>query len=249
MGNVAVFNLLGIQMKKLRELDMFGDNNYGRAAFAYISSKAASYLTMSSDIYKEGDYFNYPLDEWDGKNLRMGCEQIIYNCSGIDKNNPWMDLSIHDIKNLFELFHYSFFSIEKVSNEKNIYALKFIHKMSEQTYTTYCINREEDHSNNEIQYLNVPTKEGYTKVSVDNESKVVKIFSNDDGIGVESEYSYIRMLYKNFKRWKQTLSQKVINNKNTWIDTLYFESDNKQYEQIFDISEFYELDHWELDAI
>jgi hypothetical protein len=233
---LTVGNLLAIQRKKIIELGTLNQNCPESSNFGYISYKAAAYLVMPTNIYKRNEYFNYPLDEWDNEKLKLGCEKIIYNCSGINKNNVFSELSINEIKNLFELFHFSFINIETICNEENIYELKFIHKTDERTYTTFCMNNNFQH---EIQYLNVPTKNKYTKISVDNESKLIKILTDNQDLGIESEYSYIKMVYKNVKFNKQTLSKILINNENKWVDIINFESNNKKYEQIFDISEFY----------
>lgn len=132
MGPVKT--LLNIQLKRRAELDL----KYNAASsWAYFSFKAAKFLVVGPKIYAKGDYFHYPLPEWDTAKLTVGCEQIIYQCAGLPTPAaPFTNLTETELENLFAMFHFiKTGDAEPVEN--GISAMRFNHKMGHEETTIY----------------------------------------------------------------------------------------------------------------
>jgi hypothetical protein len=133
-------DLLKIQMEKMYQLGISRKDVADMPSWAYLASKAATYLVTGKKFYQKDDFFHYPLDEWDEEKLKSSCESIIYNCTGMMPDSCFTDLTIEELKNLFEFFHFDFEKIEIINEDRDLYVMSFVHKMDGQGLHVYCQN-------------------------------------------------------------------------------------------------------------
>ena len=81
--------------------------------YGYIFYKASTFLLTGANEYRYNDFFHYPLVEWDEAKLKNGCEQWV-NAKGITEQQCLENLTKNEIRDLFELFHYSVIREEPV---------------------------------------------------------------------------------------------------------------------------------------
>ncbi|MFC1850883.1 hypothetical protein ACFL27_11875 [candidate division CSSED10-310 bacterium] len=74
----------------------------------YIRHKAALFIKLGSDIYRKGDFFSMPSADLSAEILNSitnGCQQILAG-SGFTRETPFTSLSISDLYDLMEMFHF-----------------------------------------------------------------------------------------------------------------------------------------------
>ena len=231
-----VQELLNIQLNKRRELNL--SNNENLSTWVYCSFKAARYLAVGSDIYLKQDFFNYPLQEWDSDKLIMGCKQIIYNCAGISLIDTYFEgLSEFEIRNLFELFHFSKIDdIEYIDNE--FIKINFCHKMDSRKHTVYCKNNIENNLFEEVYFL-ISVNEKKIKIC-ETKNNIIKIFTNEHELGIQSEYEYFNQMYPSSKIINRELKFIELNGIMTPVDIFRINTGKIEKELIFDISMFFD---------
>jgi hypothetical protein len=205
--------------------------------FAYISFKAAKFFVTGAAIYRKNDFFHYPLEEWNAENIKNCCKQILEDCAGVVPDCAIRGLASSDIRNTFELFHFT-----KTANEadKNTFRMDFIHKIGKQKLSVYydLSNIGEDISE---QYLSVSVERNIIKLSVNPANGVIKIYTDDENIGVAAEYAFIRNTYPEYQVKAQRLQKMEIDGKTVSADILEIAKENEIKELRFDISGFFSL--------
>ena len=132
--NITSYTYLHEQMEKLPDdLKQIAEKN----RYAYIFSKAASFLSKGAEQFRQDDYFNYPLKSWNEEKLISGCNQIVYYTRGLSPDYCLENMTESEFKNLFELFHFETSKIETVSSD-NIVKGYFMHKMDKDQIVMYC---------------------------------------------------------------------------------------------------------------
>ena len=130
-----VDSLLRKQKNVLKELNL--SKHESSSMFAYFSFKAAKFLVIGAELYRKQDFFHYPLEEWDGEKLELGCRQIIEECAGLSTPETCFEgLSETDVLNLFELFH---FTIDGETDflDNDVRKIVVRHKMDGMAHTVY----------------------------------------------------------------------------------------------------------------
>ena len=81
------------------------------AMFPYIYSKAANYLEIGPDLYRESDAFKQPKsqDPIILEDLKKGCIQIMEG-KGFSNEAPFEEISVAASYALMEMFHFRFMS-------------------------------------------------------------------------------------------------------------------------------------------
>jgi len=104
--------------------------------YGYIFSKASKFLLNGADEYKYNDYFHYPLVEWNQEKLKNGCEQWV-KAKGVTEQQCLKNLTKNEIRDLFELFHYTLINTEPTLKD-GVSKVTFQHKMSENKCFIFC---------------------------------------------------------------------------------------------------------------
>jgi tetratricopeptide (TPR) repeat protein len=132
--DITSYTYLYEQMHKLPgDLQEAATTNH----YAYIFSKAALFLVKGVVQYREDDFFNYPLKEWDEKKLTSGCNQIVGYTKGLSPEYCFENLTEIEFENLLNLFHFDLIKTENTSGE-NIVKGYFKHKMDGYEIIMYC---------------------------------------------------------------------------------------------------------------
>ena len=79
--------------------------------FGYIYAKAALYLKIGPEKYRNKDFFSLPpidLNEHELNAIECGCKQIMEG-KGLSADDPLTGLGINGFYILFELFHFKIF--------------------------------------------------------------------------------------------------------------------------------------------
>lgn len=107
--------------------------------YIYIWTKASNYYVMNPDEYRKEDYFHYPLEEWNLKQIQSGVVQIVDYIKGISTDHYIALDSIEDVENLLLTFH--FLPIHKNILDSNVNHLlleiEFQHKVDKDKITLY----------------------------------------------------------------------------------------------------------------
>jgi len=114
------------------------------AMFPYIHSKAANYLEIGPDLYRESDAFKQPksIDPIILEDVKKGCMQIIEG-KGFRKDAPIAAISVAASYALMELFHFRFMSRKSsygvfLGDQKGVIDhMTFSHLMQKQMVTWY----------------------------------------------------------------------------------------------------------------
>jgi tetratricopeptide (TPR) repeat protein len=104
--------------------------------YVYIFVKALRFIETGAEAYREDDYFQYPLKEWDEQKLISGCNQIILNCRGLSPDMAFEFLSEDDFKHLFLMFHFEAKQIDQLPN--GVIKGTFKHIMDKSECVCYC---------------------------------------------------------------------------------------------------------------
>ena len=244
--NEEIQKLLKLQNEKLETL---GLSKHGGSTWDYISYKAASFLIEGAEKYRKADYYSYPLEEWNEEKLKMGCEQIIYNCAGIKSDKTHFEnLSEIDIRNLFEMFHFrKYGDVENRGN--NIMEMPFRHKIDKRRHFVLLKIDKNNKYKNDF-YYNFTVKNENVKLC-EMENGIIKIFTDNPSLGVSVEHEYINTFYILYKIKEQSLQKMEINNEIKQVDVFKIEfklftlkgKEIKKFTHdkkiIFDISSFY----------
>jgi tetratricopeptide (TPR) repeat protein len=103
--------------------------------YTYIWLKAMRLHKIKTEVYREEDYFKYPLKEWNINQIRIGVEQIVFYLKGFTIENY---LEVNTLKNAEELlktFHFEIMELSIINN--NISKIMFRHKMDESEISLY----------------------------------------------------------------------------------------------------------------
>jgi hypothetical protein len=232
-------------------------------SFGYILYKAASYAIQGGEVYSQDDYYYYPLKEWDDEKLLDGVNQVLNSYEGYSPKYPLENMSMVDICNLFELFHYSFLNFEEIAAD--MYRFNFRHKVHGDTHTVYLKNTEpQDMSITELYFL-IAVENTLIKMC-EYKNSVIKILTEDHDLGIDAEYAWIYFRYPEYERTLQTLvvinssgqfeklaeriynktppvmkwnGQNVKVRDDTYYDVLTIENGKDTKDIVFDISDFF----------
>ncbi|MDB9931354.1 hypothetical protein OAD28_01360 [Flavobacteriales bacterium] len=109
--------------------------------FPYLMSKAFSLLEEGAEKYRKSDAFDMPNSYWNNLELKLvfnGCKQIIKG-SGLDEDDPFRNLGVAGLINLFSTFHFN--SVKRKSKRiergKILDIITFEHKMDSSQITVY----------------------------------------------------------------------------------------------------------------
>jgi len=104
--------------------------------YGYIFHKASKFLLVGTDEYGYNDYFHYPLVEWNQEKLKNGCEQFA-QAKGVTEQQCLENLTQEEIRDLFELFHYTLIKVES-SQKEGVSKIIFRHKVEEKECFVFC---------------------------------------------------------------------------------------------------------------
>jgi Tfp pilus assembly protein PilF len=204
---------------------------------SYLVRKSITGLTDLVKLF-ENAFFDYPMPQWDIKQIRIGWEQLVYDFRGFTADRCFENINPEDIRNMFEGFHYSYTGYEE-TKIKNVYKLCFEHKVKIEIFCAYCFTENIERLDNTPYYFQVMpfgVNENGLLVTMSIKNEIVKIHTQDGGLGVRAEYAYLKQKYLFSDIKTQKLSTKTIENILTKVDILT--TDNGE-EIIFDISDFY----------
>ncbi len=99
--------------------------------YAYIWTKASRFLSIGAESFRYQDYFNYPLEEWDVEQIRIGVIQIVKYLKGVTLEHFISLNTMEDVKNLLLTFHFSLISKKffDIDENKILLQAEFQHKM------------------------------------------------------------------------------------------------------------------------
>jgi hypothetical protein len=114
------------------------------AMFPYIYSKAANYLEIGPDLYRESDAFKQPKsqDTIILEDLKKGCMQIMEG-KGFSNEAPFEKISVAASYALMEMFHFRFMSRKSsymvfLADQKGLIDhMTFSHLIQKQLVTWY----------------------------------------------------------------------------------------------------------------
>ena len=109
--------------------------------FPYLMSKAFSLLEEGAEKYRKSDAFNMPNRNWNNSELKLvlnGCKQVI-NGSGLGEDDPFKDLGVAGLMNLFSIFHFNSLKRKSIRIERGkiLDIITFEHKMDGSQITVY----------------------------------------------------------------------------------------------------------------
>ena len=217
--------------------------NYG-----YIIAKAARFLVSSKKgyDYQADDFFHYPFSNWNLPALLFGGCNHILSGYGLTPNRCIEKLTPADIRELFELFHFSFLDIEK-TDVKNVYKMNFIHKVEGIKTFSYCqftdLNSLNDSFCSRV-WINHRLKphginiEKPVLVDVIEKNGIIKICHTDNIFVIAAESAYVFQKYPECSKKLQQLCEIDVNGKPTKADVVIYEFPNgSEKEFVFDISD------------
>ena len=107
--------------------------------YTYIWFKASNLLSQGFSQYRENDFFNYPLIEWDEPELKLCINQIVSYLKGFDPCHFIKVNNIESAKNLLLTFHFEPVIINKITNHENqaLLEITFKHKVDNDEITMY----------------------------------------------------------------------------------------------------------------
>ncbi len=99
--------------------------------YVYIWTKASRYLSMGTENFRHEDYFNYPMEEWDLEQIRIGVIQIVKYLKGITPEHIISLNTIEDVEHLLLTFHFKLIDKKFLDINENDILLQaeFQHKM------------------------------------------------------------------------------------------------------------------------
>jgi hypothetical protein len=213
-------------------IELFRSNNY-----SYIVRESIAFLNNLDSLYAKA-HFDYPMPQWDNKQIKIVWEQLIYEARGLTVDRSLENINPEDIRNMFEWFHFSYTGYEE-TRIKNVYKLNFEHKIQIQISCIYCSTENIERLDNTPYYFQVMPLgicENGLLVTMSIKNGIVKIHTQDSDLGVHAEYAYLAQKYPFNDMKTQILSTKMIENILTKVDILTI---NGGAEIIFDISDFY----------
>ena len=107
--------------------------------YVYIWSKASLLLSQGFSEYRQNDFFNYPLIEWNEVEMTMCINQIVHYLKGFDPDHYIETSNIENAINLLLTFHFEKTSIKQRTNKNNekISSISFQHKVDKDEITLF----------------------------------------------------------------------------------------------------------------
>ncbi len=103
--------------------------------YVYIWTKATRLLGLEPEIYRQEDFFKFPLKEWNDKIIMSGVNQIVHYLKGIDETHPLEMSDQIDATNLIRTFHFE--PLQTINIDSTILKIHFKHSVSNDKTTLF----------------------------------------------------------------------------------------------------------------
>lgn len=105
--------------------------------YVYLWSKAADYLMMGSEKFREQDYFKFPMKTWNINQIDAASEQVVHFLKGVAPEHAIKIRSMEEVYQFMATYHFEFDSEQIVGNQ--VHQIKFIHKVDKESLTLFFI--------------------------------------------------------------------------------------------------------------
>jgi hypothetical protein len=229
-----------------KEMEELKANFTQKANYGYIVAKAARYLVYCKYAmdYGEGDIYNYPMEkEWDMRSVHLACMELVYDVKGLSVNDCFT-VSPVVVRELYEMFHFTFMDFEETENS-NVIKMHFMHKKMEEKCYAFCACNDTSVFERHPFYLKLMVQGDTPKkrvfVTVCERGPMVKIYTKNHSHGIAAEYAWARVKFPGSKKTIQRYGEQIIDGKSIRVDVMTFKlSDGTTKEIVFDLSDFKE---------